>query len=234
LRFIIERITSLEVDSIYLYLTEENLVYLYSTFLEFNDIPQLHNIYLFKSNCNIDIEANKLKLINVIEITHSFKDYANNLYPDKFTINYDHFFESFNKHSYFNAKVYINEDGKIKNGISSKILYADLNLINETKFINLINSKNFQRLWGVRKKNTIVCMDCEFKYMCVDNRLPLKSLNDKWHHEIECNYNPYISKWKNEEGYKSLSESGINIEKEKGIIKIDEEKLSSTFKSIWN
>ncbi len=47
--------------------------------------------------------------------------------------------------------------------------------------------------------------------MCVANRLPIKRRDESWYHQIECNYNPYIAKWKGEDGYKTLIECDISV-----------------------
>ncbi len=41
-------------------------------------------------------------------------------------------------------------------------------------------------------------MDCEYRYMCMDGR-PTPS-------SIECPYNPYIAKWKGQEGWISVEQ----------------------------
>lgn len=76
-----------------------------------------------------------------------------------------------------------------------------------------------------------VCKDCEFRYMCVDAAIPNKRKDNSWYRSSECNYNPYISKWNNEEGYKTLSECGI-IVGETGF-SIDKEKLNTIINELW-
>jgi hypothetical protein len=49
----------------------------------------------------------------------------------------------------------------------------------------------------VFKDEIAICKDCEYRYMCVDSRLPLYQNEDNlWVLEGECNYNPYTSEWK--------------------------------------
>ena len=67
--------------------------------------------------------------------------------------------------------------------------------------------------------------------MCVDSRVPVKGI-DKWYHPIECNYNPYLSKWEDEDEYLNLNHSGVTISASGCLI--DEEKLSQKFNSIWS
>jgi hypothetical protein len=66
--------------------------------------------------------------------------------------------------------------------------------------------------------------------MCVDNRIPKQTKVGSWYYETECNYNPYISKWKGEGGYKTLIECGI-VSNENGF-KINHKKLKQAFSII--
>ena len=43
--------------------------------------------------------------------------------------------------------------------------------------------------------------------MCPDDRIPVKCKGGGWKQETECFYNPFIAKWKGEEGYLPLSET---------------------------
>ncbi len=109
-------------------------------------------------------------------------------------------------HSYYNRKVAIDAEGNIKNCASHDIKYGN---VNAHKIADIIATSEFQKLWFVKKDDTEVCKDCEFRYMCVDSRLPKQKEDGTWYHEIECNYNPYIAKWKGEMDYISLEECGV-------------------------
>ena len=83
----------------------------------------------------------------------------------------------------------------------------------------------------MKKDETDVCKDCEFRHMCVDNRLPYERSPNEWYHKIECNYNPYIAKWEGEEGYRTLAECGV-ISNEEGF-SIDHEKIAEINEELW-
>ena len=68
--------------------------------------------------------------------------------------------------------------------------------------------------------------------MCVDNRLPYQRKNGNWYHKKECNYNPYISKWKGEEGYHTIEACGV-ITNENGYYR-DDERIASINKGLWS
>lgn len=96
-----------------------------------------------------------------------------------------------------------------------------------------MNKNEFQILWSVKKDVTLVCKDCEFRYMCIDSRIPILSDNKtSWFHNNECNYNPYIAKWKGEEGYRTLKECGIFINS--SSIRIDRKILIQINKDMQN
>lgn len=127
-------------------------------------------------------------------------------------INSDHslYLESLHRHSYFNQKLHIETNGNLKNTPETDWVIGNLN---DNKVLEELPSRiaqsEFQRYWKVTKDSCDVCKDCEFRYMCVDNRLPIKRNSNEWFHASECNYNPYLGKWLGEEGYSSLSECGI-------------------------
>lgn len=76
-----------------------------------------------------------------------------------------------------------------------------------------------------------ICKDCEHKLICHDNRFPLCRNDNNWYHEIECNYNPYIAKWKGEDGYHNLEECGV-VSNENGF-SIDHDQIARINKELW-
>jgi hypothetical protein len=82
------------------------------------------------------------------------------------------------------------------------------------------------------KENTFICSHCEYKNMCYDLREPFyNSVINKWYHKQECNYNPYIAKWKGEDGYRTLQECGV-ISNENGF-SIDHEMIAKINLELW-
>ncbi len=91
--------------------------------------------------------------------------------------------------------------------------------------------KEFPEIWLSAKDNTDVCKDCEFRQVCVDNRIPKSRFEDDWYHPLECHYNPYIAKWKWESGYRTLAECGVKSD-ETGF-EIDHERIAAINKELW-
>lgn len=94
-----------------------------------------------------------------------------------------------------------------------------------------ILNTEFSDFWSANKDSIDVCKNCEYRYMCVDNRIPILRNSGSWYFNEECDYNPFISKWKGEKGYKNLLETGV-ISDQNGF-KIDLIKLNSILKELW-
>ncbi len=152
-------------------------------------------------------------ILDVTFITKSFQfTNTSNVNLNYFSPNIFIYTESQNHHTYFNRKLYINKKGEIKNSPESPYVFGNLEDIkNDVELRDYINNPSFQKLWHITKDKTFVCKDCEYRFMCVDNRIPKTINNETWFHETECNYNPYIAKWKGEHEYKSLLECGVII-----------------------
>jgi hypothetical protein len=87
-------------------------------------------------------------------------------------------------------------------------------------------------IYSSTKQKTAICCDCEYRNMCYDLKKPIwNKITKLWYHQTECNYNPYIAKWKGEEGYRTLAECGI-ISNENEF-SIDHEKIAEINKELW-
>jgi SPASM domain peptide maturase of grasp-with-spasm system len=129
---------------------------------------------------------------------------------NQFEPNLKLFAESKQFHTYFNRKLYFGVNGEIKSAPESNLIFENIENITEiNEFKHIIDKESFKKYWEVNKVNCDVCKDCEFRNICVDNRLPFKRNNGSWYHKEECNYNPYISKWVGEENYSTLLNMGI-------------------------
>jgi SPASM domain peptide maturase of grasp-with-spasm system len=148
-----------------------------------------------------------------------------------FVINIPFFTESQKHHTYFNRKIYISATGDIKNAPECEEVIGNINTNNTEELIEVIKKESNQKYWYVSKDKCDVCKHCEFRYMCMDNRIPYHRRDGDWYHKVECNYNPYIGKWSNEEGYKNLKECGI-ISDENWFF-IDYHKVEEINKEIW-
>ncbi|MEX2483078.1 MAG: hypothetical protein WED10_00865, partial [Brumimicrobium sp.] len=115
-----------------------------------------------------------------------------NKHINEFKPNWVLFSESQNHHTYFNRKLYIGTKGEIKNAPESDEIFGSIHDINNSKELKeIVRQLAFQKHWLVHKEITDVCKNCEFRHMCVDNRLPYQRSKNEWYHKHECNYNPY-------------------------------------------
>ncbi len=207
------------------YATIKDLRMLFKTINKYNiheTLLILNYSELFHSDefAEVVLSSNRLKAIiifscpfnkNLENYVHYYKQTRKrqNYNKSKFEFipNNQLFLESLNHHSYFNRKLYLNEHGVIKNASECKDIFG---LIHEYKSFNkieeIIKSQSFQKYWNIKKDDCTICKDCEYRYMCIDNRLPFQAYDNNWYHKIECNYNPYIAKWKGDEGYITVEE----------------------------
>jgi SPASM domain peptide maturase of grasp-with-spasm system len=149
-----------------------------------------------------------------------------------FNINITLLTESQAHHTYFNRKLYIGGKGEIKNTPECEEEFGNIQDLKDTEELNTIIAKpEFQKYWFVHKELCEVCKDCEFRHMCVDNRLPYQRTDSSWYHKLECNYNPYICKWQGEEGYQTLEGCAV-ISNENGFL-INHEKITEINKILW-
>lgn len=130
----------------------------------------------------------------------------NNISDNNFVVNIPFFTEAQKHNVFFNRKVIISSLGFITNSIlnSNKKWILD-----KTKSIeSIINEKEYMENWFINKDSIVVCKDCEYRYMCVDSRDPLKACDGlhSFSPEFECPYNPYVAKWKGQEGWVSVKQ----------------------------
>ena len=189
-----------------------------------NTFSKLTHVYVF--NTKKDLISQYAGTMIIFETTRCYVNQNN------FIANIPLFTESQKRNTYFNRKLYIGVNGEIKNAPLTEPIFGNINQLNDTsEILDIIATREFQKYWFVHKDIIDVCKQCEFRHMCVDNRVP-KQRNDKgWFMETECNYNPYIAKWKDEEGYKTLSECGVQSNSEG--FKINRKKINAINKELW-
>lgn len=123
--------------------------------------------------------------------------------PKSFNINMRLYCESLSFNNYFNNKICIDELGNIKNSLKNAQIFGNINNIS---LFDSISVTGFKTLWYVKKDDIQTCKACEFRYMCVDARIPIDAQDCSWFFDSECDYNPFTAKWSNEENYISVKE----------------------------
>lgn len=120
-----------------------------------------------------------------------------------FTPNIKHFTESLLYNTCLNRKISIDANGEIKNCPSMQKSYGN---IKNTTLEQALNKQGFKDLWDIKKNDIKICQDCEFRHICTDCRAYIDNPNDVYSHPVKCTYNPYLAKWKDEEGYVPIIE----------------------------
>lgn len=104
-----------------------------------------------------------------------------------------HFAEAQNHNTYYNRKIIIDEKGFYMLGIHDSTRYGN---VKDLGLSELISLEDYTRYWYVNKDKVEVCKDCEFRYMCIDSRLPVKNIETGlFYFNNKCSYSPYTCKW---------------------------------------
>jgi len=156
--------------------------------LRFN-YPRLRNILFFdaKKERSIDDGFTQITLNDFNKVLTRRISNMND-----FVLNLESFIEAKNFNLFFNRKIYIDNQGNIKNYANDEINHGN---INETSLSKVISLKSIQNLWSLTKDKIEECSNCEFRYICPDNRIPFKR-NNKYIHKTKCNYDSKTNQWK--------------------------------------
>jgi SPASM domain peptide maturase of grasp-with-spasm system len=151
-----------------------------------------------------------------------------NISEDTFSVNMGHFTESQEYNTCLNKKISIDKKGNIKNCLSMEKTFGN---VFRDDIKSTIKTKEFQALWGINKDSIEGCKDCEFRYICSDCRCFIKDPENIYSQPAKCTYNPYICKWKDEEGYVPVEECGT-YSRETGFVP-DHEKIAELNQTLW-
>jgi SPASM domain peptide maturase of grasp-with-spasm system len=152
---------------------------------------RINSIRIFESNKSNQTIYNLFYYKNSLRLKEVSKISLNSL-----IINIDLYTESLKFNNFYNRKIVIDENGNIKRSIYEEIIFGN---INERSLVDIVTLRNFRNYWGVNKDRLKICKDCEFRYCCVDDRLPIKSSEKGyWEFKVKCNYDPYELNWNND------------------------------------
>ncbi len=143
----------------------------------------------------------KIKYINkefslpiIYETTEEYTDARScgQISKNYFVNNVDFYTESINHNTCLNRKVGIDKDGNIKNCPSMNESYGN---ISEVSIEESITHPDFKKYWNIKKDLITICMDCEFRHVCMDCRAYREDPNDILSKPLKCGYDPYTSSW---------------------------------------
>jgi len=173
--------------------------------------PRIFNIIVHsapKTEC-ISLKQEKMGNIFYVDKEISSSKDCGCISTFNFIINTKTFTESLKFNSCLNRKISIDCNGFIKNCPSMEDNFGHIRTMSLKE---VISSKEFQKLWYIKKDEIKVCRDCEYRYVCTDCRAYIKDPNDIYSQPAKCNYNPYIAKWKGQDGYVTVEEWQKNRE----------------------
>ena len=200
--------------------------------------PIEHLVFVFENDLNLDkvefahpaiffIHVNNLENNVVKKIPVFGKQY----WPMQ-SLSFLICLESQKYHTYYNRKLYIGPKGEIKNALECDESFGIIDeIIYNEDLKKIISTRSFQKYWVVNKEICDICKHCELRHICIDNRIPFQRSENEWYHKIECQYNPYISKWSHEDGFRTLAECGV-ISNENEF-SIDHNRIAEINKEIW-
>lgn len=169
----------------------------------------VRSIVLFNSDENKILKKDIQGMGNLVKTTKPLDFYNYDKELSLFNLGIHHYTEALHYNTYFNRKAHINRKGEIKNAPHTQSVYGNIQSIHSLgQLQRVFESEAFQELWFSKKSVCEICKVCEYRYICTDSRVPAKRKDNTWYCKEECNYNPYISKWRGEQGYKSLSSCG--------------------------
>lgn len=219
------------LNSITLYISNDNSQNTYYLNI-IKKHPNVLNIVLFNSSKSSNLAHNET-FGSLIMTTKQldYNDYEKDI--SLFNTSITHFCEAQQHNTYFNRKIFIGRNGEIKNSPTSTIIYGNIEMLsNFLQIEDILQNSNFKELWFTPKSDTEVCRFCEYRFMCTDSRVPIKTREGKWFFKEECNYNPFISKWKGEDGHLSVESCG-HMTDEKNFV-IDKKKVKEINKTLWH
>lgn len=154
-------------------------------------------------------------------------------HKNRIVFSLDIFRESFKYNTFYNGRIHITSNGIVRYNDQTSDDLCDLgrlDFIAKHPVDQLMVRQTFP-VWFSRKEATDVCNQCELRQVCLDSREPLQRPDSHWYHTVECNYNPYICKWKDEEGYRTLAECGV-VSNAEGF-SIDHDRIAAINAELW-
>lgn len=199
----------------------DNMLFLY----EFTSVSLLIENRTLNDNTDYNTYTNFIEITYQSDLSEDSQYYEPILLLEKDVVNV-----SIHSNTYYYRKIFINNLGRIKiHDSDMDIKFSiDSSTYEIEKYFNYINN----HFWKTNKDKIDICRDCEFRYMCIDSRIPKQRVDNTWYYETECDYNPYISKWKGEGGYINLEETGVMCNDI--LFKLDENLIKAHQERLWS
>ncbi|MDR0436824.1 MAG: grasp-with-spasm system SPASM domain peptide maturase [Bacteroidales bacterium] len=197
---------------------------------EFANYPKLDSITIY-NHPDDKIEHDYLKTIIYTSLKDIRKTGCGAVQKEYFSVDTKHILQSIHFNTCLYKKIYVSESGIIKNCPYSMLEYGNFLDLSNSEVLKITKNKKFTHLWHIKKDEIEVCKDCEFRLVCTDCRCFIKAPQNIHSQPSKCFYNPYIARWKGEEGYVSVEDCG-SYSKESGFIP-NHKKIAEINKQLW-
>jgi SPASM domain peptide maturase of grasp-with-spasm system len=153
----------------------------------------LKRVYIFGCSRQNIIQLKKFDAVAVFspEVDYSIKR-CGAICQDYFSTNLMTYFEGKKHNSCLNQKIAIDRNGYIKNCLSLKDVFGN---IENSSLLDAINLKDFKKYWNITKDDINVCKKCEFRYVCTDCRAFIEDPEDILSKPLKCGYDPESGEW---------------------------------------
>ena len=149
--------------------------------------PKLSKIVISDSELDSISKINRGTLITQ-KSSSDFKNECGCISKYSRIVNRDFYLESISSNNCLSKKLSIDKFGTIKNCLSMKSSYGNINNVNIKE---IITSNEFLKFPSIKKDNVLICKDCEFRYLCLDCRVFLENKEDIFSKPLKCGYDPY-------------------------------------------
>ena len=191
------------------------------------DCIRINKLIIYNAPKELDIIKTDFE-INLIPQKSIESNHCGNISPEYFTVNTNSYSFSSNYNNCLAYKISVDQFGNIKNCPSSSNSFGS---IDKVSLQTALENTDLKKLWFITKNQVKICSDCEFRMICTDCRIFIDDKNDPYSRTLKCDFNPYISIWSDQDGFKKIEECGISIVNGKVII--DEEKVNQLNSEIW-
>jgi SPASM domain peptide maturase of grasp-with-spasm system len=153
----------------------------------------LKKIFIFGCKEQRTIKLTKFDAVAIFskEMNYSAKS-CGSICNEYFSTNIMTYFESKKHNSCLNQKIAIDKDGNIKNCLSLKENFGN---IDNSSLPKVISNDNFRKYWNISKDDINVCKNCEFRYVCTDCRAFVEDPENILSKPLKCGYDPNTGHW---------------------------------------
>ncbi len=157
-----------------------------------NNYPRLGALKIYKSKENLAVQHDDPFFCNkLFYISKSLDQINENAKQENFKFNIKSYSEAQKYNLGLNRKVCISKEGDIKNFLSHKRIYGN---INKNKIMDIVNKIEFQKIWFISNDLIEKCKDCQYRYCCLSNS-DINEKNEHFHKTETCDFDPYKNKW---------------------------------------